>query len=504
MNIRKCQSVLLGALIACALCGSAILAAEQPPAGAPKDDCCPPAKITSKEKAAAVPAAKIDEHGHAAAETADKQPAAESAHKHVAGETTDTPSKEASGHADEVVLTTEALRQSGIIVEPVSQRSGMNALSAHARVSFNHEAMAHVGTPVEGRIIEMRKRLGDAVRQGDVLAVLASPVLAEAQGDYLQKRAALGPAQTATEAMKKSHDRARQAGPGEGISLTEFQKRESEWKQAEGNFIAAETALRATEKRLRVLGMSADQITSLAQTGGISPNFELRAPIAGEIVERDVTLGEMARPDKDKLFVIADLSVVWVMADVPESHIPFIQKGSAAKVKVSALEEHEFDGTVSYIARSVDSRMRTAQVRVELRNSPASLGQSDASDRSDPSDCSVASTASAPMLRPGMFAQVLLTAPMKEKSATNGGAGALAIPENAILTVEGAPAVFVAVEDEPGAFVKRNVQTAPARGGLAPVISGLKEGERIVTQGAFILKAELAKGEMQGKSCSGH
>jgi cobalt-zinc-cadmium efflux system membrane fusion protein len=126
------------------------------------------------------------------------------------------------------------------------------------------------------------------------------------------------------------------------------------------------------------------------------------------------------------------------------------------------------------VAPSLNEATRTAQVRIVLDDAGA-----------------------AAMLRAGMFARVAVSVPAK-------GDAVLAVPEGAVLTVEGGPAVFVAVEGEPGAFQKRAVVVGAVAGGWLPVLSGLKEGDKVVVGGAFILKAELAKGIMEGKTCTGH
>jgi membrane fusion protein, heavy metal efflux system len=180
------------------------------------------------------------------------------------------------------------------------------------------------------------------------------------------------------------------------------------------------------------------------------------------VIEREATLGELVGPDKEKLLVLADLTTVWVLADVPEARLSHVTEGSVVQIFISGTVDQSFPGKVAYIAPELDHATRTARVRAQVPNPDMRL-------------------------RPGMFARVEIAA------GTPGGAAVLAIPEEAVQTVEGDPAVFVPVEGEPNTFAKRLVGIGPAIGGMVPVFAGLKEGEKYVSAGSFILKAELGK-----------
>jgi cobalt-zinc-cadmium efflux system membrane fusion protein len=369
-----------------------------------------------------------------------------------------------SEHADEVTLTDQAIRQYGVSSGAVKRQVIQQAFVAPARVSFNTDAMAHVGSAITGRVSELKVKLGDTVKKGDVLMVVDSPELGEAQSDFLLKRAAVETARPSVQLAKDAYDRARQLlEQSQGIALAEVQKREAELRTVEGNLRAAEATVLAAENKLHLYGMSQDAVLALVKSGEIVPKYHVLAPINGQVVEREVTLGELVRPDRDALLVLADLSTIWVIADIPEARVGELTKGSTARVKVSALKDQALEGHVTYIAPAMDPNTRSAKARIEL-NDPTGV------------------------LRPGMFAQAALL-PRADAAAT----GVLAIPEEAVQTVEGAPAVFVPVEGEPGTFAKRAVRVGPPTGGLVQVFEGLEEGESLVVAGSFILKAELGK-----------
>lgn len=373
----------------------------------------------------------------------------------------------AEGHADEVKLTAEAIERYGVKVQPAQLWALKPTFVAPARVGFNTEAMAHVGSPLRGRAVELKVRLGDTVKRGDALLVVESPELGEAQNDFFQKRIAAQSASPAVDLARVAWERAKALlEQSQGISLTEVQKREAEYKAAVASQRAAEAAVVGSENRLHLLGMSQASVEELAKTGEISPRYTVHAPIDGQVVQREVTLGELVSPDREALLVLADTSTLWVLADVPEARLHEIAVGAKSWVAVGTTGARRFEGQVAFVAPLVDAATRTAQVRIEV-------------------------PAAALTLKPGMFAQVEIVA---TDPANPEAAPMVAVPDEAVQTVEGGPAVFVPVKGEPNTFAKRAVTVGPSVGGLVPILGGLVEGEEFVVAGTFILKAELGKG----------
>lgn len=389
-------------------------------------------------------------------------------HKH--GSNAGAETHDDSTHADEVTLTAEAIDRYGVRVQAAQLGVLKPTITAPARVAFNTEAMAHVGSPLRGRAVDIRVRLGDMVKRGDTLLLVESPELGEAQADYFQKRITAQTAVPSVDLAMVAWERAKGLyEQSQGISLTEVQKREAEYRSAVAAQRAAEAAVVGYENRLHLLGMTQAAVEELAKTGEIAPRYTLHAPIDGQVVEREVTLGELVSPDREALLVLADATTLWVLADVPEARLHEVAAGAPAQVVIGATSragQRSFEGRVAFVAPLISAGTRTAQVRIEV-----------------PSD-SLA-------LKPGMFAQVEIATsdPTKKDPAP-----IVAVPDEAIQTVEGSPAVFVPVKGEPGTFAKRAVTVGPAVGGLVPILSGLIEGEEFVASGTFILKAELGKG----------
>lgn len=367
-------------------------------------------------------------------------------------------------HGDEVKLSSEAMKVYAVRVERAGRRRLVETISAPARVAFNRETTAHVGTPVEGRVAEIRARLGDAVRAGDSLLVIDSPALGEAQSDFLQKRAEAGVARAALEVAESAYLRAKELAGEKGISKGELLRREGEFKGAAGARVAAEAAAVAAENKLHLYGMTDAGVRDLVRTGEIRPRYEVRTPVAGIVVEREATLGEIVGPDRERLFVVVDPSVLWVLADVPEKRAAMVRVGAPARVEAPASAGVALAGSVSFIAPALSPETRTLEARIVVPGGEAGL-------------------------RPGMYAQAEIDSLGPDGAAPE----ALAVPETAVVTAEGGPAVFVAADGEEGVFAKRAVTVGPAVGRWVPVLAGLVEGEEVVVSGAFILKAELRK-----------
>ncbi len=369
-------------------------------------------------------------------------------------------------HADEVKLTAEAIERYGIKVEAAQMWALRPTIVTPARVGFNTEAMAHVGSPLRGRVVDIKARLGQDVKRGDALCIIESPELGEAQADLLQKRVAKETAGPVVDLAKSSWDRAKGLyDQTQGTTLTEVQRREAEYKAAVAAQRSADAAATAAENRLHLLGMGQEAVNEFLKTGEVAPRYAIRAAIDGQVVQREVTLGELVSPDREAIMVLANLANVWVLADVPESKLVEISVGAKAWITVGSSESKPLEGQVAYISSMVDMTTRTAQVRLEVATKDLPL-------------------------KPGMFAQV-------EIVTSTGGSDptpVVAVPDVAVQTVEGGPAVFVPVPGEPNTFAKRAVTIGKSVGGLVPIYSGLVDGEQFVAAGTFILKADLGKG----------
>jgi cobalt-zinc-cadmium efflux system membrane fusion protein len=382
--------------------------------------------------------------------------------------TVSTTNPTEADEGQKVKLTAEAIEKYGVKVGKVKKHVLLPTFTAPARVAFNTEAVARVGSAVTGRAVELKVKLGDTVAKGDEVLVIESTELGEAQSDLLQRRTALDAATTAVEPVKASYERARKLIESEGVSLGELQKRDAEYKAAQSALQAARGARDAAERKLALLGMTTQSIAAMVKSGQVNPHYAVYAPIAGQVIERNLTLGQLVSPTNDALIVLADLTTLWITADVPEAKLGDLAIGSKARVKIAAVNGRVILGTVAFIAASLDPTTRSVQVRIDVKANDAEGGA---------------------MLKPGMFAQAEFeTANGKEQAQE-----VIAVPEEAVQMIDGHPCVFVEDDDEENTFIKRPVAIGREVNGLIPILSGLKEREEIVKAGGFILKAELAK-----------
>lgn len=346
-----------------------------------------------------------------------------------------------------ITLKPEAIQQAGLKTEAASLRAFKTEASFPGKVSVNETRLAHVGSRIPGRAVEVYGNLGDYVAKGTPLAVIDSTELGEAQSQYLK-------AKTNFEIAEKSYERAKIILEGKVISTGEFQRRE-------GEYLSARTELKASEDRLHLLGMTDEEISSIGREHAINSKVAIYSPASGNIIERHLTLGEVVEPVKP-LFVTADLSTLWVIADIPEKDIPKIKKGQGVAVTVSPYPERVFRGKINYISELIDPETRTVKVRAEVENPKG-------------------------MLKPEMFATMRISTSEKGR--------VLAVPVSAVQRDNDKTIVFVAKGEK--AFEKRTIEVGLQMDGFHQVLSGIREGERIVVKGAFTLKSETMKGMME-------
>lgn len=339
--------------------------------------------------------------------------------------------------ADSVVtLDSTARRLAGIEVMQVGA-GGADGLVANGTITYDANRVSVVASRVDARIRAVTADLGQAVAAGRTLATLESAEVGSIRGDLERARSGADIAQRNYEREKRLYEQ--QITP------------QKELLDAEAAFRTAEADLRSAEARLNAIGASLE---------GQGATFAVSSPIAGVVVERSASPGQSVGSSSN-LFTVADLENLWITVDVYEADLNRVRLGAPAAVTPSAFGNQRFEGRVTYAGGVVDTTSHTFKVRVEVPNTNR-------------------------MLRPGMFAQVRI-------QATGASAGGPAsVPEIAVQDVNGKSVVFVATAD-PSRFVTRTVTVGSRAGGYATITAGLRTGERVVTKGAFQIKAELMK-----------
>jgi cobalt-zinc-cadmium efflux system membrane fusion protein len=332
-----------------------------------------------------------------------------------------------------------------IKVTPAGARSVSDTLRVAGKVDFDEYRVSRIGATVTGRVIEINVRLGQQVKVGDALAVINSTELGQAQLDYLKARAQ-------ADLQARSVERARQLFAADVIGRAELQRRESE-------LAIASAEQRAAADQLRVLGMSQAAISRLGNNGAINSVTPVVSTVAGTVVERRITQGQVVQP-ADALYVVADLSEVWVTAEVPEQQAALVRTGQAVDIEVPALGAR-LTGKLIYVADTVNPETRTVTVRSRVSNTERQL-------------------------KPAMLATMLIQAAAVER---------IVVPAEAVVREDNADHVFV--ETAPRSYRLTPVRLGPEGGGQRPVLDGLKAGERIVAAGAFHLNTERKRKELE-------
>lgn len=233
-------------------------------------------------------------------------------------------------------------------------------------------------------------------------------------------------------------------------------------KGMHGSLDLAAAAVSSAREKLRLLGVSEAEIESIEKTREAPKHVPIRSIFSGTVLERNVEEGDYVKAGT-ALYHVADLSRVWVQIDAYESDLPHLSIGQTVTVEIESLPGETFTGEVAFIDPIVDKKTRTARVRVEVPNDEREL-------------------------RPGMFAQAVIEADIGDKSSH------LVIPVSAALFTGRRSVVYVAVPGQPGTFELREVRLGARAGPVFPVLAGLSEGENVVSQGAFVLDADLQLG----------
>jgi cobalt-zinc-cadmium efflux system membrane fusion protein len=358
-------------------------------------------------------------------------------------EKTEAPRQQAAAPADPNLVKAGENLTRIIKLGEVTSAELSDTLRVAGQVDFDEQRITRIGATVTGRIIDLQATLGQQVKVGQTLAVLNSTELGAAQLAYMKARAQ-------AQLNERGVERARQLLAADVIGSAELQRRESE-------LAISMSEQRAAADQLRVLGVSQKSLERLSSTGAINSVSPVVATMAGTVVERRVTQGQVVQPS-EVLFSIADLSRVWVEADVPEQQAGQVKAGQNIEVDIPSLGQR-LTAKLIYIADTVDPVTRTVTVRSELDNT----------DRT---------------LKPAMLATVLIeTRPTSR----------LVVPGTAVVRESESDQVFVEVA--PGEYRMTPVRLDKAIGDVRPVLSGLKEGERIVTDGAFHLNNERKRKE---------
>lgn len=357
-----------------------------------------------------------------------------------------------AAHAEGLVELTPAKRSAVDIATAEARRRHLSPqLETTGEVGYDEDRLAHVSPRIPGRVIRVAASLGDEVTEGLPLVVIDSVELGEAKARYLAAR-------SRESVTRESYER----------ELALYEDRISSQKEmleAKTAFVEAAAERESAEETLHLYGLSQAQVRGLGPDNPGASTLAVRAPIAGRVVAKHVTMGELVTPS-DSLFTIADLGHVWIWIDVFERDLASVHEGDHVEVRVDSFPDRVFAGEVTYLSSEVAAQTRTLRARIDVSNP----------DR---------------LLRPGMFAAVHLTDPH-----ATGGAESLVVPAAAVVRSGKGQIVFTPAGER--RFRVQPISTGRREAEWVEVLSGLEAGDVVVTAGAFYLKSELAREELGG------
>ena len=361
-------------------------------------------------------------------------------------------------------------QQDGAAYRPTPKQWASLGISPVAEVVFRTEHMTEgkiavdedratlVFSPYSGRVIKLLAKPGDAVKAGQPLFVVEAPDMVQVQNDFINSISGLNKARSALDLARIVEQQNKTLFEGRAGSLRDLQQSQASTRAAENDVRAAQTTVEVSRNRLRILGMTDEEITRFNDTGAVSPHMTIYSPLAGTVIQRKVGPGQYINTSSqntsasDPTFIIGDLSTVWLVAYVRESEAPHVHVGQAAQFKVLAYPNRTFSANISYVATSLDTGTRRLLVRATIDNSQN-------------------------LLRPEMFANV--------KILTTEGDSSLGVPREAIVYDGKSTHVWIARSDQ--SVERRQVKTGQSNGQMVEVLDGLRQGESVISKGTLFV-----------------
>ncbi len=338
---------------------------------------------------------------------------------------------------NEVIASAEILDQ--IKFEPAKIIPIKKTLDIPGSIEVKQNLLARIGSPVQGRIIEIKGELGKTVKQGDVLAVINSTELAKQQLAYIKSVQMV-------ELKTKAYERAVLLFDADVVSEAQKLQRKTELS-------AAKADMEASKDQLFVMGMTVEEIEAIQSETQIDATTNIVAKIDGKIIKKNVNVGQVVDPTED-IFTIAMLNEVWGVAQVPERQIGFLKEGDDLLIDVPAYESKFVEGKITYLGDIVDPVTRTVTIRTEIDNAHG-------------------------LLKPDMLITMKVSGKKIEK---------VGVPINAIVSIDDIPNIFVKTGENK--FLMRPVTLGIKNKDAVHIDDGLLEGEEVVIDGAFHLNNE--------------
>jgi cobalt-zinc-cadmium efflux system membrane fusion protein len=340
-----------------------------------------------------------------------------------------------------------------LTIQPVIERTFRAEHVTEGKIAVDEDRSTPVFSPYAGRVTKLLARPGDRVTQGQPLFVIEAADNVQSQNDFIAAATSMNKAKSQLELAQIQDKRARDLYEGKAIPLKDLQQAQAALVTAQNDMRSADTALGAARNRLRILGLTEEAISTFQDKGQIDRETTIVAPIAGTVVQRKIGPGQYVNAGAtDPVFVIGDLSTVWITAFVRETEAPDIEVGQEIAFNVLAFPSRTLTGRINYVSAAIDSTTRRLMARATIDNRDGSL-------------------------KPEMFANVTIY--------SAGDRPALGVPKQALIYEGNQVRVWVAHDDK--TIELRQIKTGLANGDLVEVKGSLQPGEQVVTRGNLFI-----------------
>ena len=340
-----------------------------------------------------------------------------------------------------------------LTIQPVVERGFRAEHVTEGKIAIDEDRSTPVFSPYAGRVTRLLAKPGDSVVKGQPLFVIEAADNVQAQNDFIAAMTAMNKAKSALDLAQLQAQRAKDLFEGKAVPLKDYQQSQATLIQAQNDMRSSETALQAARNKLRLLGLNDEDIATFQEKGRINPEITIFAPIAGTVVQRKIGPGQYVNAGaSDPVYVIGDLSTVWLTAFVRESDCANVAIGQDVSFNVLALPGRSLTARINYVSTAIDPATRRLLVRATIDNKNA-------------------------MLKPEMFANVTIY--------SAGDRPAVGVPKQALIYEGDQVRIWVAHPDK--SIELRQIKPGLTNGDLVEVVGNLKPGEQIVTKGALFI-----------------
>ena len=340
-----------------------------------------------------------------------------------------------------------------LTIQPVTERAFRAEHVTEGKIAVDEDRSTPVFSPYAGRVTKLLARPGDRVTQGQPLFVIEAADTVQAQNDFIAAMTGLNKARSALDLAQLQHKRAKDLFEGKAVPLKDYQQAEANLIQAQNDLRSTQTALEAARNKLRILGFTDEAISTFQDKGSINREITIFSPITGTVVQRKIGPGQYVNAGaSDPVFVIGDLSTVWLTAFVRETDASNVSVEQEITFNVLALPGHPLTARINYVSAAIDPATRRLLVRATIDNKEGRL-------------------------KPEMFANVTIYSASDHP--------AIGVPKQALIYEGDQVRVWVAHEDK--TIELRQIKPGLTNGDLVEVEGNLKPGEQIVTKGSLFI-----------------